>query len=716
VVEPQDGGAEETKEESEEIVRADVITPEEPRQAIVTPQEAEIEERESSEAKNIEEPEAEEYDEDVKPEPVLRRSERLTAGKRTQDEDYLFSLTQMSLNLGLKTHGEVAEEAIRAEFDQLFNKKKAFEPVRLSSLSKTQRKKILRSSMFLKEKYDGRGIFEKLKGRLVADGRSQDRKLYQDKESKTSAIESILLSLGVASMEKMKMAKVDVGGAYLNAFIEHGDEIFMMLGPQITKILLKHFPMLKEYVEKGDDRLIVRILKAMYGLVQSAALWYDVLTKFLMKLGFKKNGKDNCVMHKRTKDGKLFIIVLYVDDILMLCEDDGEIDWLIDELRGEYKEVSVERGDEISYLGMALKRNQDGSFEISMEAYIKNVLDSFPEYDDLKKCTTPVTAKLFDLNEGKLLSKRDKERFHTTVARLLYLSKRARPDIQLPVLYLCSRVQSPTVADDLKLRRVLGYLKLTKSKKRVIRLSKRMKKLMLEFFIDASFASHPDGKGHTALIVVLMGLAIVSFSKKQKIATKDSTESEIVAFSDMLIKIEWVMDFLKAFGLEVEKPIAYQDNKSAITLVTNGESGSARTRHLQARRAVLYEGIVEKKFLLLMFLRTTQMIADVLTKPLGGQLFYTFANILMGWTIVSTDFAETTGVRWKSSIVTAVSHAGRAGASEKLFEVRPEPVEGVVYNGPLEKYDRRNLPHNMEASEDSIDVLGNEEDGAKPDD
>jgi hypothetical protein len=72
--------------------------------------------------------------------------------------------------------------------------------------------------------------------------------------------------------------------------------------------------------------------------------------------------------------------------------------------------------------------------------------------------------------------------------------------------------------------------------------------------------------------------------------------------------------------------------------------------------------------------------------------------------------------RWKSSIVTAVSHAGRAGASEKLFEVRPEPVEGVVYNGPLEKYDRRNLPHNMEASEDSIDVLGNEEDGAKPDD
>jgi Reverse transcriptase (RNA-dependent DNA polymerase). len=572
--------------------------------------------------------------------------------------------------------------------------------------------------MFLKEKYDGHGIFEKLKGRLVADGRSQDRKLYQDKESKTAAMESILLSLGVASMKMMRMAKCDVGGAYLNAYIEEGDEIFMMLGPQITKVLLKYFPMLEEYIEEGDDRLIVRILKAMYGLVQSAALWYNVLTKFLLKLGFKKNDKDNCVMHKRTADGKLFIIVLYVDDILMLCEDEREIDWLIGGLEKEYKEVSVERGDELSYLGMVLKRKDDGSFELSMEAYVKNVLESFAEYEDVKKCITPTTPKLFqkDNQNGKLLSARAKERFHTTVARLLYLSKRARPDIQLPVLYLCSRVQSPTEDDDLKLKRVLGYLRMTKNKKRLIRLNKNMTKLILEFFIDASFATHPDGRGHTALIVVLMGLAIMSFSKKQKIATKDSTESEIVAFSDMLVKIEWVMDFLKSFGLNVEKPIVYQDNKSAITLVVKGEDGTARTRHLQAQRAILHEGVMERKFLMLMFLRTARMIADVLTKPLGGQLFYTFANILMGWTIVSTDFAETTGVRWKNSIVTAVSHAGGAGASEKLFEVRPEPVEGVVYNGPLERTDGENLPHNMEASGDSIDVSGNEEEEAKPDD
>ena len=708
------------QQNEEQIVRADTIVPQEPARATITPEEAQVEaEEETQETEEIVaeqdpivEPEGGEtlveHDEDVvnNSEPVLRRTERSNAGKRSQDSDYLYSLTQMSISLGIKTHGEVAEEAIRAEFDQLFNKKKALQPVELSSLSKTQRKKILRSSMFLKEKYDGRGTFEKLKGRLVADGRMQDRTLYQDKESKTAAIESIMMVLGVASWSRMKAAKVDVGGAYLNAFVEHDDEIFMRLSAQITGVLVKYFPELKEYLEEeGDDRLIVKILRAMYGLVQSAALWYEMLTKFLKdKLGFIQNKMDPCVMYKTTESGKLLIIVLYVDDVLILCENDDAISWVIDELRKEYKEVAVERGDELSYLGMALKRNNDGSFEISMETYIKSVLESFPAYDEIKKCITPMTPKLFhpDSKLGRLLDKESKERFHTTVARLLYLSKRGRPDIQLPVLFLCSRVQSPTRDDDLKLRRILGYLKLTRSKKRVIRVSKRMMKVVVEFFIDASFATHPDGKGHTGMIVVLAGIAIISFSKKQKIATKDSTESEIVAFSDMLIKMEWVVDFLRSFGLEIETPMVYQDNKSAITLVTKKESGSARTRHLQARQAVLYEGIMERNSVMIMFLRTAQMIADVLTKPLGGQLFYNFANVLMGWTTVLTDFAETTGVRWKSSIVTAVSPTGEAGVTEKTFKVRPEPVEGVTYNSPIEKYDRKNVPHNLEDAEDSI--------------
>jgi hypothetical protein len=129
------------------------------------------------------------YDEDVPPspvvdetvpslapEPILRRSERTRTVKR--DENFKYSLTQLSVKQGLRRHGKFAKRAIRKEFDQLFKKKAVLKPVKRSDLSGKQRRKIIRSSMFLKEKFDGMGKFEKLKGRLVADGRMQDRSLY----------------------------------------------------------------------------------------------------------------------------------------------------------------------------------------------------------------------------------------------------------------------------------------------------------------------------------------------------------------------------------------------------------------------------------------------------------------------------------------------------------------------------------------------------------
>ena len=47
--------------------------------------------------------------------------------------------------------------------------------------------------------------------------------------------------------------------------------------------------------------------------------------------------------------------------------------------------------------------------------------------------------------------------------------------------------------------------------------------------------------------------------------------------------------------------------------------------------------------------------------------------------------------------------------TEKTFKVRPEPVEGVEYNGPIEKHERKNIPHILEEDEDSIGVYRHEE-------
>jgi Reverse transcriptase (RNA-dependent DNA polymerase). len=322
------------KQEDERAVVLETVVPRsEPDVPTMTVEEAEIENTAKEEKVEVaDEAHGGEYDEDVKPqlmatepepEPAqIRRSERSRVEKR--DSNFEYTLTQMSVRKGLEKHGAAAKEAIRTEFEQLFKKKRVFKPVRRSRLDNKKLRKVIRSSMFLKEKYDGLGKFEKLKGRLVADGRMQDKSIYGDKISPTAKIDSIMMELSIAVEKGRRIAKVDIGGAYLNAYVDEGDEIHMELSRELTKVLLELFPELREFVDDKSGKLIVQILKALYGLVQSAALWYSALTTFLKSLGFVANKIDNCVMNMR-KGGRNMTIVLYVDDILILSESDNDI-------------------------------------------------------------------------------------------------------------------------------------------------------------------------------------------------------------------------------------------------------------------------------------------------------------------------------------------------------------------------------------------------------
>ena len=91
----------------------------------------------------------------------------------------------------------------------------------LHHLTDGQRKRIIRSKMFLKEKFFPDGTFDKLKCRIVAGGDMQDRSEYGEEEtsSPTVSLSSVYLVVSVAAREGIKVGTADVGTAYLNADI-----------------------------------------------------------------------------------------------------------------------------------------------------------------------------------------------------------------------------------------------------------------------------------------------------------------------------------------------------------------------------------------------------------------------------------------------------------------------------------------------------------------
>jgi hypothetical protein len=279
-------------------------------------------------------------------------------------------------------------------------------------------------------------------------------------------------------------------------------------------------------------------------------------------------------------------------------------------LEQEYEKVTSEECERLPYLGMTILKTEIG-FEITMKSYIDDVLKSYGA--DVKACVTPAKANLFTVNSS---AKRiDGVLFHSIVAKLLYLGKRGRPDILLPIQFLCTRVKAPTEEDQRKLERVLGYLKLTRVWTRIFDRSPFNQAIS---FIDASFATHADGKSQSGCMVFLGNTLVHEACRKQKIVTKDSTEAELVALSDYLEEGAMVEEFLIDIGslMDVElidTPfVLYQDNKSTITLVESG-GGKHRTKYMRVRQAYVMERLGTHE-LSIVYAHTSKMIADNLYK------------------------------------------------------------------------------------------------------
>ena len=127
--------------------------------------------------------------------------------------------------------------------------------------------------------------------------------------------------------------------------------------------------------------------------------------------------------------------------------------------------------------------------------YLEDVIVEAAE--DLKNSRSyyPGNDQLMKVNyDSPSLSTKDAELFHQHKARLLFASKRSRPDIQVCVAFLCTRVKAPNEQDYKKLGIVISYLKETVHLPLVIGADDSG---TLIWNIDASFAVHIDCKGHT---------------------------------------------------------------------------------------------------------------------------------------------------------------------------------------------------------------------------
>ena len=117
---------------------------------------------------------------------------------------------------------------------------------------------------------------------------------------------------------------------------------------------------------------------------------------------------------------------------------------------------------------------------------------------------------------------------------------------------------------------------------------------------------------------------IISTSIKQKMNTKSSTETELIAADNLMPHILWTKYLLNWQGYNAKETILYQDNKSAILIDKNGKkSSSKRTKHIAIRYYFITDRLKDDE-LDIEYCPTGDMVADYFTKPLQGKHFYQF--------------------------------------------------------------------------------------------
>jgi hypothetical protein len=91
------------------------------------------------------------------------------------------------------------------------------------------------------------------------------------------------------------VATADVAGAYLKAYMR--DFVLMKFTGASVRLLCEVNPSHRAFVvfENGVEVLYVRLIKALYGCVQSALLWYELFSSTLETMGFTLNPYDQCV-------------------------------------------------------------------------------------------------------------------------------------------------------------------------------------------------------------------------------------------------------------------------------------------------------------------------------------------------------------------------------------------------------------------------------------
>ncbi|MBW0544591.1 hypothetical protein O181_084306, partial [Austropuccinia psidii MF-1] len=482
------------------------------------------------------------------------------------------------------------KDAMRTEFDSLMGHNTG------TLVPYLKESKVIGGMWRLTKKLNEYGEIYRYKARWVVLGNHQEHLLhYFDTWASVGRNESFKIMLSLIVNKKFIPYQFDVETAFLH-------------GEMDTTVFVKQ---VKGFEVKGKEGWVWKLNKSLYGTKQAPGMWQLKLTSIL----------EQCGMYKSKYDDSLFlnqdlslILHVHVDDGFIIGKDESLIQDFLSQISNEIK-IKFKRNP-TQHLGYMLAWHEDGSLSLGQSDLIKRLLHD-NDMSESKGVKTPCNGNFHTEidNEGEVVAITS---FQQAIGSLNYLAQHTRPDIMFTVNQLSRYSVKPTVKHWTMIKHLMRYLKATSNYSLLFTKQDTKKVSILEGWADADYANdRMDRKSISGILTCVFGNPISWLSKKQTVVAQSTTEAEFIAMNICAKQLRWMSFLLMEMGIKDSKPMLYNDNSGA-TIISKQAALNANTKHIEVRYQYLRD-IVSKKQLTIEQVGTEDMLADVLTKPLGIQ-------------------------------------------------------------------------------------------------
>ena len=82
------------------------------------------------------------------------------------------------------------------------------------------------------------------------------------------------------------------------------------------------------FVAQGESGLVCRLRRSLYGWKQSPRAWFGHFSSVVQEFGMLRNTADHSVFYHHNSSRQCIYLVVYVDDIVITCNDQDGIEKL----------------------------------------------------------------------------------------------------------------------------------------------------------------------------------------------------------------------------------------------------------------------------------------------------------------------------------------------------------------------------------------------------